>query len=381
MNTGSKYKTKQRTHLKKKKKINIKKSPHHSNESIIIKSPFFKTADNPPKIYYPIEELIQTDFNKIKNSSIHKIVLCIYRINTNTNNYTTIYPYLEYLLYKYPHSHKKNSNTCVFPFINFNGKQNIKTKANELCSKITNKKLSPIGFLEINDKIFVFYNITAKIDYKNLSIKYLDSKVELWWTLMDEICNHQKILTYNIHHSVYNLFYKNPGLIYLRNPNGSKFLTPKVAYIGGFEKTLPSIALSVNTLQESYYHKELGCFNFAVRDGGWTNNFKPLQINDTIIADKQGRYTQGGLVRFAVFSFETNVLTSKSEINQHFKSPKQWIQNYDMLFFGKTHSHHIKVPLPHLFIKTFSQKTPLSIHLLNMTTLKKWNPTHNYQIE
>ena len=38
--------------------------------------------------------------------------------------------------------------------------------------------------------------------------------------------------------------------------------------------------------------------------------------------------------------------------------------------------------LPHIYLKNFSQKTPLSVHLLDMNTLTEWNPvSENYKIK
>ena len=35
----------------------------------------------------------------------------------------------------------------------------------------------------------------------------------LWWCLIDEICNHRTVLTFPVHKSVFNLFYSNPSYL------------------------------------------------------------------------------------------------------------------------------------------------------------------------
>ena len=39
----------------------------------------------------------------------------------------------------------------------------------------------------------------------SLNVDYIYKKQELWWAI-DEICNHRKILFYNIHPTTYSIF-------------------------------------------------------------------------------------------------------------------------------------------------------------------------------
>jgi len=349
---------------------------------IIIKAPLIK-PNTYPKINRYGNDILNSDFSKIYADNIELLVICIYRINTIKNNYSTSHPYLEYLLYKYPSTVEKQSlkNTCIFPFVKCDKNKSIHSQANKLCHKITNAKINSNGFLEKNNNIYVFYEISDD-QYKNINIEYIDSKTELWWTLIDEICNHQKILTFPIHKSVFELFYKNPQLIFLRDSNKKKIDIPIVGYIGGYENLLPTIVLSIDT--EYSCHDILGSFNHAVREGGWSRDFKDEMIDDTKITGKNGKYKKGGIVRFAVFTQKSDSLINiKNNLSEFKKKLNNWESNYDSLLIGtiKTNDAYFNVN-PYFNIKSFSQKTPLSVHLLDMKTLKKWDPFSKvYKIE
>ena len=364
MNVKSKY-------IRNKKTI----IPKHINKKvsqkmIIINSPTQKPYTKKYNFKYG-EDILNTDFKTIQTDDIEKLVVCIYRINTIENNYLTSNSYLEYLLYKYPPSIKKKSlkNTCVFPFIKFNKKKSIKVQTDNLVYTLTNTKIENKGFLEKNNNIYVFYEISDE-KYKNNNIKYLDSSVELWWALMDEICNHRKILTFTIHKSVFELFYKNPQLIFIRDSNRNKINIPSVGYIGGDANSLPTIVLSIDTSQ-SYDHKMFGSFNHAVKQGGWS-------------PDLNEKYTKGGIVRFALFTkISDSLINIKNNLSKFKKDPDKWKHGYDSIIIGKIGNKNKYFNInPYFNIKSVSQKTPLSIHLLNMKTVKKWDPFSNeYNIE
>ena len=59
----------------------------------------------------------------------------------------------------------------------------------------------------------------------------LKSSDQIWYCLIDEICNHNKVLNFPIHKSVFNLFYQNPDLIYLKYKK-ENLSSPVVAYQG-----------------------------------------------------------------------------------------------------------------------------------------------------
>lgn len=66
--------------------------------------------------------------------------------------------------------------------------------------KLINIKIKPQGFLENNNTIYVFYNLCNVDDYSEQPrmeqqwLKKLKNEQALWWVLIDEICNHKKVL-------------------------------------------------------------------------------------------------------------------------------------------------------------------------------------------
>ena len=114
------------------------------------------------------------------------------------------------------YSHWLPSAFFLLPFKLYKKKKNPIDISKKLAYSIANKnKLKYNGFISNNyGHYFFFHYLDDSID---LSFKARDS--ELWWTLIDEICNKQKIINFPVHDSVFNLFYNNSELIYLTDKN------------------------------------------------------------------------------------------------------------------------------------------------------------------
>ena len=376
MNVKSKYKNITNKLFKKKNKI--------KKNTIIINTPD-NIPSNETELSYDAVNILRTDFNTIDKSNIDLLVICIYKLNSSGNNFLTTYPYLEYLLYKYPSDFKKKSlqNTCVFPFTKINKNKSIKSQAKTFYTSVTDLKLIETGFLEKNNNLYIFYQVDENY-FKTNMIQYLNSDKELWWTLLSEICNHRKILNFPIHKSVYDLFYLNPQLTNLRNQKKEIIEIPMVFYKGGSSKSLVSLALSVKTSSESEKIKEYGSFNYAVRRGGWSADFKEEFSNGIAITNKVGKYIEGGIARFAIFSQHSDSLINiKTNVSDFKKNKDGWKNNFDSIIVGtiKQNKKYFNTT-PYIEIKNSRQQTPLSLHLLDLKSLKKWDPFSNqYKIE
>jgi len=387
MNTKSKYIARAIPKEEKQKQITFHKNiaaetkPH----SLIIPKQTFKVSNELcSKTTYPINKIILTDYKLLEETKVYNISVCIYRLNDCRHNNISQTPFIQYLLYKYSPLEKKEElrDICIFPFVSNKKGQSSLQAANQLCFEITNVKLKSEGFLKKNNKIYFFYNIDSNKKESAKSIKYHAAKNELWWVLIDEICNHQKILNFPIHSSVYNLFYQYPQMIYLRDEKNERIDIPSVGYIGSYYKLLPSIALSVGS--ETKIDRDFGSFVYAVRYGGWTRDFKEQMYDNEAITNKNGRFTQGGLVRFALFLEKTTVIgITKHNLEKFLKHPDEWKKKYNAIFFGRiSFKHTFTSDNPHFQIKTFNQQIPLSLHWLDMKTLKKWDPLcETYKIE
>ena len=350
---------------------------------------------------------LKTDFDNIQPHKGEKIFICIYRVNKNTKTKVILHPFLQYLLYKYPDGKNNESNTMIFPFEIYK-KGNALTLANDLVENILGYNLNSIGYSNRNDGYFFFYQ-----HEKELKIKEKSKNDELWWCLIDEICNHRKVIQYPVHKSVYLLFYQKTKLIHLKDKNKDNIEIPIVSYYGGDKSWLPMISsLGVkrdftNSRFGPYFF--FGSFTQQTRFAGWTGIYKINNDGTQNIKynEKNGtpdsKRNQGGYVRFALFLGETPryILYRKSDIYHWYidyldfdgtnkktnkKAEKEWINywttNFDSVIYNtipyKNMPGYFNIDT-HVVVKDFVQQIPLSCHLLDMNTLKTfWDPFYEH---
>lgn len=398
MNTVSKYRAFSASGNKKKsphKKIKLQKDldtsgdpkhlilSHQNDQGEIQQS----IKQQMMRVVYPIQNILNTDYTLLDKTKNTKIFVCIYRLKIVESSQPR--HYIEYLLYKYSGTSKKVpselKNSLIFPFEVSNGRNTYLQIANKLFNAITDgiyAKPDPQGFLENGDDIYFFYQSAEKNPIE--AVEYRTSEDQIWWALIDEICNHKKLITFPIRSHVYSLFYTNPTLIYLRDNNNKDIEIPTVGYIGAYYKTLPSVVLQISLSPNSDENNErvFGSFVYAVREGGWSADFKPLTIEGVEVANKNGRYTKGAIARFAVFLENTDVVgVTNRDLEMYIKTPNNWKKEYNSLFYGKLKGK-IQSQNPHFKINTFAQQVPLTYHYLDMKTLKQWDPTSvSYRIE
>ena len=357
-------------------------------DHISLKTPahIFKVESECHKYDYPIEPILNTDFSTAFPEA-KKIVLSIYRINHCQNRTEVMLPFLEYLLYKYPSSNKNTSNLFVFPFIK-KKPGNIFKQANAFVKEITHYSMKPVGFLEKDQNIYIFYNLSNVLNYRIDKIKLLTKNSELWWCLIDEICNYKKVIQFPVHPSVYTLFYNNPALIYL-NSNNKHIETPIAAYWGNYYRFIPIVAVLgqqatslIPRLRAFFYY---GTFRKAVRYAGWSPFYTKKISYDKTITDDDGKYTQGGIIRFALFMGKTKVILNhpKQDLQNYLHNKEEWSTHYQSLYIGKVmFDYHFYSTNPSYIAKKHQQQVPLSMHKLDMHSLKaNWDPTYTgYQI-
>jgi hypothetical protein len=307
-------------------------------------------------------------------------------------------PYLQYLLYKYPATNKRLGNLLVFPFIDVKTNINAKTAANKLLHSVIKIKITPTGFLQNNNTVFVFYNLSSVDEYSTIPraeqqwLKLIKESNNLWWVLIDEICNHRKSLNFPIHKSVTSLFYQNPILIYLKQKTKNIDI-PIVGYYGNYYKFLPIIA-SLGQKPTTWPNLEFGPYFYftsytgAFRYAGWTANYRQRKAHNKEIADKDGKISKGGIIRFALFMEKTQVLLDMktSKIAKYMNNPNnEWTKHFNSLYLGRVPRINGSVwhMNPRYVVKTFDQQLPLSLHLVDMDSLKNtWDPLYTgYQIE
>lgn len=364
--------------------------------AIKLKTPEPIQSDDDCSIFdYPILDIVNTNFTHIP-PTYSKLAICPYFITTCKNRYGVHKPYLQYLLYKYPATNKKIGNLLVFPFIDVKTNINVKTAANKLLHSVIKIKISPTGFIQSDNTIFVFYDLSSVDEYSTIPraqqqwLKLIKQSSKLWWVLIDEICNHRKSLNFPIHKSVTSLFYLNPILIYLKQKTKNIDI-PIVGYYGNYYKFLPIIA-SLGQKPTTWPNLEFGPYFYftsytgAFRYAGWTSNYKQRKVYNKQIADEDGKLSKGGIIRFALFTEKTHVLLDmKNNKISKYMHKNEWTKHYNSLYLGRVPRINGSVwhMNPRYVVKTFDQQLPLSLHLVDMNTLKdSWDPLYSgYQIE
>ena len=93
--------------LKSDKSINIKNSKSMIPMHISLKTPLLNLTNECSQYEYNIKTTVNTNLDEISQTA-SRICICIYRIIHCRNQQNVKMPFLEYLLYKYPESKKKN---------------------------------------------------------------------------------------------------------------------------------------------------------------------------------------------------------------------------------------------------------------------------------
>ena len=350
---------------------------------------------------YDIHRHINTDFHNINLKKNIHINICCFQIIESIPTKIIQKPFLQYLLYKYPKNTHKIGNVCVFPFEKYKSGEILKIGKN-IVKTLFNKIYNAIGYIQNEDGIFLFYNIP----FSNILVtntKLNDNNPHYIWTIIDEICNRRKYITFPIHNTVSNLFLKNPKLIYLKDKNKLCIEIPTVAYIGDSQELLNYIATigikssAVRIFGPYYYFHD---FKGAIRFGAWSTNYEKREIFNKSITDQDGKYTQGGVVRFAIFLGNYRVVLDRKtdpilpyvEIYDDINKPKKkaleqlkkgkgkWANQYDSIvisnFKNKKRSGYFKAGTDYI-LKKYNSFTSLSIHLIDKDTLKpNWDFNH-----
>ena len=89
-----------------------------------------------------------------------------------------------------------------------------------------------------------------------------------------------------------------------------------------------------------------GSFRKAIRYGIWTPYYNQKFLNDKSITDIDGRYPEGGIIRYALFLGKTKVpLDEPYEKLHSVISNTNWISNYQSLVIGSTNFDHKKLSI------------------------------------
>ena len=346
-------------------------------------------------VNYPM--VLKTNFSKISPEKGSKIFICVYRICKSSKKKIIYKEFLQYLLYKI-------NDDIIFPFKIYREGTPL-TIANKLVKTILQKNIKCDGYLTHSNNYYFFYNNPSSIKVQKISIQD-----NYWWALIDEICNHNKIVNLPILPSCYTLFYKNPSLIYLKK--GKKNIDiPVVAFFGD---TIEMIPYTASLGLRSSPYKTFGPYYYftnyikSIHWGSFTSNYKDRTIFNKKVTNNNGKYVQGGIIRFALFLDDyTCLLYNKNNMfynlfdyldnnilkKQTNKTHKQkthglgeWTEKYDSIILGNIKynnlSGYFNINTEYI-LKNFEQQISLSTHEIDKNTVKpNWDPLYqNYYIK
>jgi hypothetical protein len=252
------------------------------------------------------------------------------------------------------------------------------------------------GFLESNNNLYMFFDITKL----NVRIDDVYKSNHLWLALMDEIVNHKCLCDIKMDHSLVNLFLCNEDLLFLVNENNENYQIPVVCYAGkpvsklNFTFIFGEPKRDKNSILGPFYY--FTDFNNAIKDGVFSENRKVEYKKTTLLTDgNNGDYTEGGIIRFAVFVGNTKYIENKpndpndesdtkyerlqdENLDQNMERltmrisdhDGNWARNYDSAYLGCNElDNGTFVEKPLLVVKNYKQQVSLSYHLVDKKTL------------
>ncbi len=138
----------------------------------------------------------------------------------------------------------------------------------------------------------------------------------------------------------------------------------------------------------TYYY--LGAFTYAVKHGIWTTNYKQRNLLKNNISDTNGKYHNGGIIRYAIFlknnkyilyrknnpfytyinNLDTTDIIDMSKQKKNVKTIKSnWAEKYNSLSISSIKYKHLSGYFninSQYIIRNLNQQKPLSCHELDV---------------
>jgi hypothetical protein len=374
--------------------------------------PVVKEDVHETNVTYKIESIVNTDPALLKSVPIDSnIHVCMYTINT-----TTDVPFLMF------HLAKTRSEKLILPYYQVKKTytaQQIIGKSSNLVKSATKHDGTFIGTIKDGNNFYLFFDLGENVG--NTLEYILPRKTTGWYATVHEIVNTCKVLNFPVHPSASSLFINHPDLCFLYNEHEVAYDTPSVGYHGTYYKTAPLISTlglkqsTIYAMMGPYYY--FGGFRKAVRYAGWTSTYSSrTDAKGKIIADDDGSYVKGSIIRFIVFEGKQNVLLNNPNdyydistlVEERLDNPKEakyerlvnklhdhngnWAKSFDSIYVGRA-----RLENGGLFMKNYeyivsqdNQHKPLTQHILDKNTLFKdkktgkikWNGLYeHYNIE
>jgi hypothetical protein len=347
---------------------------------------------------YGVKHVLSKDIETIKTPDQYiNIILCVYLINTNGK-----IPFLQYLLVNNGYDVLTLPKLPVYTSFN---KESLVPYSQVYLSGILQSNqfeqfsndISFDGFYEYNDDIYLVFDITkCQI---NVDETYLSNNVR--FGLIDEIVNHKNICNIQIDYNTSVFFIKNESITYLYDEQNKPYETPVVGFVGkqtekkaNFVMMFGEIAKDKSAILGPHFY--FTSFHRAIREGGWSHDYKSETNHGTVITDENGKYKKGGLIRFALFVGKTKYIeNAPNDPNDESEIKKQrmednnldkkieiqtlrisdhdgtWSKTYDSVYLGKLEldDGSFLDDTPMLVLRDYEQQLPLSCHFIDKSTL------------
>jgi|DEB0MinimDraft_6_1074348.scaffolds.fasta_scaffold27120_3 hypothetical protein len=320
--------------------------------------------------------------------SSRDIKLCLYKIVKNNKFSSDIFvnfnkgssPFIEFCLYK-----DTNNNTVRFPTLPYS--KDIIKKSLQSFQNVWKEFYYEIvyeGYYQYNNEIYLWF----KVNNNEEELTFNSIKGNWFWCLVSEIINYKSTLEHlKIDESITKMFLKNTDMFYLRDELNNIYEIPEVKYYGGNWNDIQSVAIlgahrqsPLASLGPYYY---FGNYKSGIRYAIFSSTRKPVEIDgDILTIDENGRWKEGGLVRFAVFTGKHNMKirtkTFSDLLENNYNLPLtnklvdggfEWINDFDSIGLGtyiyKTEEGTTREIHPLLAVKSFVQQVPLTYYRVN----------------
>lgn len=357
---------------------------------------------------YGIKHVLIKDIESVQTiNSYGNINLVVYKINTEGKM-----PFLEFLLTNNGYELLTLPKLPVYALFN---NESIIPYSQVYLSGILqatsfdefSKNITFDGFYEFNEDFYLFFDVTNCEIIINET--YLSNNIR--FGIVDEIVNHKKICNIPIDHNASLFFIKNESIIYLYDKNNQPYEIPVVGFVGkpteqkvNFVRTFGESAKNKSAIMGPYFY--FTNYHNAIRQGGWSHNYKPEKYHNILVTDDYGKYKKGGLIRFALFIGQTKyVENAPNDANDESEIKKQriiddnlnkkieiltlrisdhdgiWSKTYDSIYLGKLEldDGSFLEDTPMFVLKDYKQQIPLSCHFIDSKTLgDKYEENNNY---
>ena len=307
-------------------------------------------------------------------------------------------PFLEFALIKTLEQNQQNQRD-QFTFISLprvsilNMKDDCKDIAASMVSGYCDAdKVKFSGFLNDNENLYVFYQLELNNNFSTGLFRV----TPVWFVTVDELINKRSVCNIEINESLSEFFMDFIDLTVLKNEKAEVIEVPVVFYHGTHHKNLKFDSIfSRGTVDGEIFgnHHYFTDYKNAVREGGWSKNNQSLEIHGKMVTEEKsenGRFTRGGIIRYAVFLKNSkilfnNVSDSPDEVNPNKLTKKitdysgTWVNEHDSIFVGRPtlDNGNTFTDGPLLAVKEYKQFLPLSYHYLNKATLGEVWDRHN----